>query len=151
MTLEATVSKEDLIEEHHMRSRLIDLVFAQLVHQGKLLVALESEVKLTVRDLFLYRSLKPDSNKVLLGALQNSRISVPELFGPIPESYKYKIAHQNKFDSLSPPGSFSISGPLLKKKNFPARPSGNRGSDSFARQSSRQRVVFRQPRRVRGS
>ena len=52
MTLEATVSKEDLIEEHHMRSRLIDLVIAQLVHQGKLLVALESEVKLTVRDLF---------------------------------------------------------------------------------------------------
>ena len=52
MTLEATVSKEDLIKEHHMRSRLIDLVIAQLVHQGKLLVALESEVKLTVRDLF---------------------------------------------------------------------------------------------------
>ena len=40
MTLEASVSKEDLIEEHHMRSRLIDLVIAQLVHQGKLLVAL---------------------------------------------------------------------------------------------------------------
>ena len=52
MTLEATVSKEDLIEEHHMRSRLFDLVIAQLVLQGKLLVALESEVKLTVRDLF---------------------------------------------------------------------------------------------------
>ena len=63
MTLEATVSKEELIEEHHMRSRLIDLVIAQLVHQGKLLVALESEVKLTVRDLFLYRSLKPDSTR----------------------------------------------------------------------------------------
>ena len=53
MTLEATVSKEDLIEEHHMSSRLIDLVIAQWAHQGKLLVALESEVKLTVRDLFL--------------------------------------------------------------------------------------------------
>ena len=133
-----------------MRSRLIDLVIAQLVHQGKLLVALESEVKLTVRDLFLYRSLKPDSNKILLGALQNSRISVPELFGPIPESYKYKIANQNKFDSLSPPGSFAISGPLLKKKNFPARPSGNRGSDSL-QGFSVQRVAFGQPRRARGS
>ena len=135
-----------------MRSRLIDLVIAQLVHQSKLLVALESEVKLTVRGLFLFRSLKPDSNKILLGALQNSRISVPELFGPIPESYKYKIANQNRFDSLSPPGSFAISGPLLKeKKNFPARPSGNRGSYSFARQSSLQRVAFGQPRRARGS
>ena len=61
--MEASVSKEDLIEEHHLRSRLIDLVIAQLVHQGKLLVALESEVKLTVRDLFLYRSLKPDSTR----------------------------------------------------------------------------------------
>ena len=65
MTLEATVSKEELIEEHHMRSRLIDLVIAQLVHQGKLLVALESEVKLTVRDLFLYSSLRQGSNKIL--------------------------------------------------------------------------------------
>ena len=65
MIFEATVSKEDLIEEHHMRSRLIDLVFAQLVHQGKLLVALESEVKLTVRDLFLYSSLRQGSNKIL--------------------------------------------------------------------------------------
>ena len=61
--MEASVSKEDLIEELLMRSRLIDLVIAQLVHQGKLLVALESEVKLTVRDLFLYRSLKPDSTR----------------------------------------------------------------------------------------
>ena len=150
MTLETMVSKEDLIEEHHMRSRLFDLVIAQLVLQGKLLVALESEVKLTVRDLFLYRSLRPGSNKILLSALQNSRISVPELFGPIPESYKYKIGHQDKFGSLSPPGSFSISGPLLKK-NFRARPSGNRGSGSSARQSSKQRDVFRQPKRVRGS
>ena len=127
MTLEATVSKEDLIEEHHMRSRLIDLVFAQLVHQGKLLVALESEVKLTVRDLFLYSSLRPGSNKILLSALQNSRISVPELFGPIPETHKYKIDHQEKFDPLSPPGSFSISGPLLKKRTFLLDPLATEG------------------------
>ena len=52
MTLEAMVFKEDIIEEHHMRSRLFDLVIAQLVLQGKLVVALESEVKLTVKDLF---------------------------------------------------------------------------------------------------
>ena len=56
-----------------------------------------------------------------------------------------------KFDPFSPPVSLSISGPLLIKKNFPSRPSGNRGSGSFARLSSRQRVMFRQPRRSRGS
>ena len=106
LTLEASVSKEDLIIEHHMRSRLIDLAIGQLVHQGKLLVALQSEVKLTVRDLFLYRSLKQGSNKILLNALQNSRISVPDLFGPIPDSYKHKINQQGKFDSLTPPVSF---------------------------------------------
>ena len=73
MTLEATVSKEDLIEEHHMRSRLIDLVIAQLVLQDKLVVVLESEVKWTVKDLFQTRSLRLVSNKTLLSALQNSR------------------------------------------------------------------------------
>ena len=153
MTLESTVSKEELLEEHHMRSRLIDLVLAQLVHQGKILVALESEVKLTVRDLFLFRQLKQGSNKVLLNALQNSRISVPELFGPLPESDKYKIGHNDKFDHLSPPSSFSISGPLHRKK-FRKGPSGNGGSSSSARQSSsrtqdfgQQRFVIRQPRR----
>ena len=52
MTLEATVFKEDIIEEHHMRSRFFDLAIAQLVLQDKLVVALESEVKLTVKDLF---------------------------------------------------------------------------------------------------
>ena len=124
---------------------------AQLEHQGKILVALQSEIKLTVRDLFLFRSLKPDSNKILLGALQNSRISVPDLFGPIPDYYKHKINHQGDFPSLKPPVSFRISGPLPKKKNFLGGPSGNRGSISFEKQSSMQRTVRGQPRLARGS
>ena len=44
LTLEESVSKQDLIEELHIGSRLTELAIAQLVHQGKILVALESEV-----------------------------------------------------------------------------------------------------------
>ena len=91
------------------------------------------------------------SNKILLNALQNSRISVPTLFGPIPDFYKHKINHQGDFPSLKPPVSFRISGPLPKKKNFLGGPSGNRGSISFEKQSSMQRAVRGQPRLARGS
>ena len=73
MTLEATVFKEDIIEEHHYEVKNFDLAIAQLVLQDKLVVVLESEVKWTVKDLFQTRSLRLVSNKTLLSALQNSR------------------------------------------------------------------------------
>ena len=152
LTLEESVSKEDLITEHHMRSRLINLAISQLVHQSKVIVALQAEVRLTIRDMLLYGSLNQGSNKTLLNALQNSRISVPTLFGPIPEYYKHKIVHQGDFPPLKPPVSFRLSGPLTKnKKKFLGGPSGNRGSSSFERQTSMQRAVRGQPRRARGS
>ena len=58
MTLEASVSNDGFIEEHHKRLSLIVLAIFQSGQQGKLLAALQSEVKFDVKDLFLYRALK---------------------------------------------------------------------------------------------
>ena len=80
LTLEDSVTKEDLLIELHMRSRLNNLAINQLVHQGKVIVALQAEVRLQMRELLLFKSLNVGSNKVLLNVLQNSRISVPTLF-----------------------------------------------------------------------
>ena len=152
LTLEESVSKADLIEELYARSRMTEVALAQLDHQAKLLEALETEAKLTIRELFLYRAIKPGSNSILKEALQNSRVSSPGLFGPVPESYKYKINNQPKFDALPSPGSFSISGPLLKKRQpFPAKLSGNRGAIPRPNTSSRQRNNYRQPGQARGA
>merc|ERR1712142_310720 len=72
LTLEESVTKEDLLTELHMRSRLNNLAISQLVHQGKVIVALQSEVRLQIRELLLYKTLNASSNKTLLSVLQNS-------------------------------------------------------------------------------
>ena len=151
LNLEDSVTKDDLLTELHMRSRLNNLAISQLVHQGKVIVALQSEVKLQMRELLLYKSLNASSNKTLLNVLQNSRISVPSLFGPVPDYYKHKMTHQGDFPSLKPPVAFRISGPLPKKKKFPGGPSGNRGSFSSERQFSTQHAARGQSRLTRGS
>ena len=148
LTLEESVSKEDLIEELHMRSRLTELAIAQLVHQGKILVALQSEVKINLRDSFLNKLLK--QNPSLVEALQKSRISDPGLFGPVPDFYKYKIYNHNEFYGLTAPYIFSASNPLFRKKNFPSGPSGSRGTRQRSKSSPRQHVN-RQARRARGA
>ena len=150
LTLEESVSKEDLRTELHMRSRLNNLVISQLVHQSKVIVALQSEVRLQLRELFLYKTLNASSNKTLLSVLQNSRISVPSLFGPVPDYYKHKITHHGDFPSLKPPVAFRISGPLPKKK-FPGGPSGNRGFISSEKNVSFQHAARGQSRLTRGS
>ena len=107
LNLEDSVTKEDLLTELHMRSRLKNLAFSHLVHQGKIIIALQFEVRLQMRELLLYMSLNASSNKSLLNVLQNSRISVPSLFGPVPDFIKHKITHQGDFPLLNPPVAFS--------------------------------------------
>ena len=123
----------------------------QIEHQTKILIALQSEVRLQMRESFLYGSLPPGSNKILVESLHKSRLSVPTLFGPVPDGYKYKLLnHQSEFHSLKPPAAFRISGPSLKKK-FRKGPSGNRGSLYSGEQAFWQRNARGQARGFRGT
>ena len=150
-TLADSVTKEDLLTELHMRSSLNSLAINQLEHQAKVIIALQAEVRLQMRESFLFKSLPSDSNKVLVNALHHSRLSVPSLFGPVPDYFKHRLLnHQGEFPSLKPPAAFRISGPPPKKK-FRGGPSGNRGSLSSWRQVSSQRGARGQARRSRGS
>ena len=150
LTLEESVSKEDLIQELYVRSKLTGLAISQLDHQSNLIIAQQAEIKLMLRDLFFKQ--KHQSNSTLVEALQRSRISVPDLFGPVPDWYIHKIRHFN-FAGLHAPWVFSLSGPSAKGKKshkFPAGPSGYRGG------SSRPKVVSKPhsnklPKRSRGS
>ena len=150
-TLAESVTKEDLLNELHNRSDLNTLAITQLDHQSKVIIALQTEVKLQMRESFLYNSIPSSSNKILVEALHHSRLSVPSLFGPVPNYYKERVLnHSREFPALRPPASIRISGPVFKKK-FRGGPSGYRGSYSSSSQVIPQRAPRGQARRSRGT
>ena len=111
--LAESVSKEDLLNELHNRSDLNSLAISQLDHQSKVIIALHSELKLQMRDSFLFNAMPSSSNNTLVEAVKNSRISVPQLFGPVPNQYRDKVLdYPNVFTPLRPPALIKFSGPF---------------------------------------
>ena len=151
LTLAQSVTKEDLLNELHNRSDLTSLAIAQLEHQSKVIEALQTEVKLQMKDAFLFHAMPPSSNMTLVDALHSSRLSVPSLFGPVPVYYRDKVRnHPKEFPSLKPPAFMNVSGPVFKPK-FRGGPSGFRGSYASTSQANLQRAPRGQARRSRGT
>ena len=61
-----SVTKEDLLHELHHRSDLNNLAVAQLDHQSKLAIAMHTELKLHMREIFLLNAMPQSSNNTLI-------------------------------------------------------------------------------------
>ena len=86
-----SVNKEDLLRELHRRSDLNNLAISQLDHQSKLVTAMHAELKLHMREVVLYNAMPRSHNQSLVESVRNSRLSTPQLFGPIPNSHRDRI------------------------------------------------------------
>ena len=145
-----SVSKEDLLNELHNRSDLTNLTISQMDHQSKLIIALHAELKLQMRESFLFNAMPSSSNNTLVEAVRNSRMSVPQLFGPVPNQFRDKVLdYPNVFTPLRPPALVKFSGPI-KKKTFRRRPFGSRGGYPSSSQTTQHQAPRGQARRARG-
>ena len=137
LSLADTITKVQLRDELHLRTRVADLAVGLLDHQTKILIAQNAELKIMLRTLFLER-FDHSVNQRLSEALAKSRLSSPGLFGEIPEGLAQKIEHSHDFPSFKAPKFVAFSGPPPGKiKKFPGYPSGNRGASNSSRSFKR--------------
>ena len=137
LTLEESVSKEDLRDEL-LRTRVADLAIALLNYQHRILMAEHVEIKCALRSMFL-SSINQGKNFTLAEALSLSRLSTPQLFGELPESYRHRLVMDNpKFPGFTVPEGLTFTEPSCRKK-FQSSPSGNRGAPRGIRASFSQR------------
>ena len=142
LTLEESISKEDLRDELLLRTRVSELAITLLNHQHGILKAEHVEIKSCLRAYFL-SLVGPKKNPRLAESLLQSRFSSPNLFGKIPESFIHKIHWDQMFAGFSPPNGLIIPDPS-KRKKFLVAPSDNRGSVRSVERSFSQRPSNRQ-------
>ena len=141
-----SVTKEDLLNELHNRSDLNSLAIAQLDHQSKLVIAMHAELKLHMREVFLSNDMPHSSNNTLIEAVRNSRISVPRLFGPVPNLYRDKVLdYPNSFKPFRPPTLLKFLAPV-KKNTFRGKPYVPRGGYPSGSQTTRRQAPRGQSR-----
>ena len=124
-----SVSKEDLLRELYNKSDLSRLIISNVDHLTKLSVAMHAEIKIFMREIVLYNALPNNSNQPLVEIVRNSQLSVPQLFGPIPNSYRDKIKTfplQGTFKPFAPPSEIKFLAPV-RKHTFRGQPNTRRG------------------------
>ena len=114
---------------------------------------MHTELKLHMREIYLFNAMPHSSNNTLIEAVRNSRISVPRLFGPVPNLYRDKVQlypSQSQFKPFSPPTLVKFSAPV-RKQTFRGRPFVNRGGYPSGSQTTQPQAPRGQFRRGRGS
>ena len=114
---------------------------------------MHAELKLFMREILLFNAMPQSSNQTLIETVKNSRLSVPQLFGPLPNLYRDKVQlypSQGQFKPFSPPTLVKFLAPV-RKQTFRGRPFVTRGGYPSHTQTTQPRAPRGQFRRGRDS